>query len=169
MSNRTVEITAQEFDSLYEQIVRPDRAVYLQGYFRRWLRVIGPDLAWLYVAYRQAAYSMGARMGVASNRFAGDVIAKLCGTSERTYWNRVANPGTWQKLEGLVKVVDTGKEWDQSSPTPRRLPRRYTVAMTLPLTPVDAASLRRWIVSNLEAFADPSLSCVQPMSHRLQS
>ncbi|MBI1793372.1 MAG: hypothetical protein HYR70_04185 [Chloroflexi bacterium] len=155
LPDNTVEITAQEYDSIYEQVVRPDRAVYLPGYFRRWLKVTGPDLAWMYIAYRQAAYNAGSRKDSASSRFSGDVIANLCGTSERTYWNRLGNPTTWQKLNGLVKIIDTGKEWDSKSATPKQLPRRYTVAMTLPLTPADAASLRKWISGNTESLGGP--------------
>jgi hypothetical protein len=150
-----VEITAQEFDSIYEQVVRPDRAVYLPGYFRRWLNFTGPDMAWMYVAYRQAAYNAGARKGSASSRFSGGAIASLCGASERTYWNRLGNPATWQKLNGLVQIIDTGKEWDQNSATPKRLPRRYTVAMTLPLTPADTASLHKWISGSIESLGGP--------------
>lgn len=143
-----VDISPAEYDSAYEQVVRPDRAVYLPGYFRRWLRSIGPDLGWMYVSFRQAAYLAGARAGSKSSRFSGKQLASMCGISERTYWNRVNNPMTWQKLDGLVKVIEGGHEWVKGS-TPRRLPRRYTIAMTLPLTPVDTSSLRLWIAAHL--------------------
>ncbi len=144
-----LDISPEAYDSVYEQIVRPDRAVYLPGYFRRWLRSIGPDLGWMYVSFRQAAYLAGARSGSKSSRFSGKQLASMCGISERTYWNRVNNPNTWQKLSGLVKIIEGGDEWVKG-PTPRRLPRKYTVAMTLPLTPVDASSLRNWITQNIE-------------------
>jgi hypothetical protein len=143
-----VDISPAEYDSAYEQIVRPDRAVYLPGYFRRWLRSIGPDLAWMYVSFRQAAYLAGARAGSKSSRFSGKQLASMSGISERTYWNRVNNPATWKKLSGLVKIIEGGDEWVKG-PTPRRLPRRYTIAMTLPLTPVDTSSLRLWIASHI--------------------
>jgi hypothetical protein len=144
-----LDISAAAYDSAYEQIVRPDRAVYLPGYFRRWLRSIGPDLGWMYVSFRQAAYLAGARSGSKSSRFSGKQLASMCGISERTYWNRVNNPATWQKLSGLVKIIESGDEWVKG-PTPRRLPRRYTIAMTLPLTPVDTSSLRKWIAVHIE-------------------
>jgi hypothetical protein len=73
----------------------------------------------------------------------------MSGISERTYWNRVNNPTTWQKLSGLVKIIEGGEEWVKG-PTPKRLPRKYTVAMTLPLTPLDTSSLRNWIASHIE-------------------
>jgi hypothetical protein len=147
--NDVLDISAADYDSAYEQVVRPDRAVYLPGYFRRWLRSIGPDLGWMYVSFRQAAYLAGARSGCKSSRFSGKQLASLCGISQRTYWNRVNNPSTWQKLCGLVKIIEGGDEWIKGS-TPRRLPRRYTIAMTLPLTPVDTSSLRNWIATHYE-------------------
>ena len=145
----TLDISPAEYDTAYEQIVRPDRAVYLPGYFRRWLRSIGPDLGWMYVSFRQAAYLAGARSGSKSSRFSGKQLASMCGISERTYWNRVNNPSTWQKLCGLVTTVEGSDEWVKG-PTPRRLPRRYTIAMTLPLTPADTNSLRLWIATHIE-------------------
>ena len=145
-----LEISPADYDSAYEQIVRPDRAVYLPGYFKRWLRSIGPDLGWMYASFRQAAYLAGARSGNKSSRFSGKQLASMSGITERTYWNRVNHPATWQKLSGLVKLIESGDEWVKG-PTPRRLPRRYTIAMTLPLTPVDTSSLSRWIASHIEA------------------
>jgi phage terminase small subunit len=150
-----VEVSLADYDSLYERVVRPNRAVYLPGYFRRWLRRLGPSLAWLYVAFRQTAYMAGSRTGRATNRIPGDKIAALAGCSERTYWRRVENPGTWQKLKGLVEVSDHGAQWDNTASNPRRLPRRYTVAMTLPLTPADTCSLTRWLSSHIDKFGGP--------------
>ena len=146
----TMDISPAAFESAYEQIVRPDRAVYLPGYFRRWLRSIGPDLGWMYISFRQAAYLAGGRAGNKSSRFSGKQLASMSGISERTYWNRVNNPATWQKLSGLVKIIEGSDEWVKG-PTPRRLPRRYTIAMTLPLTPADTSSLRNWIATHIES------------------
>jgi len=148
-SDDALDISPAAYDSAYEQIVRPDRAVYLPGYFRRWLRILGPDLGWMYVSFRQAAYLAGARSGSKSSRFSGKQLASMCGISERTYWNRVNNPNTWQKLSGLVRIIDGGDEWVKGA-TPKRLPRKYTVAMTLPLTPTDTASLKNWLTANKE-------------------
>ncbi len=153
--DKVLEISPEAFDSVYEQIVRPDRAVYLPGYFRRWLRTIGADLGWMYVSFRQAAYLAGARNGSASHRFTGKRLASMSGITERTYWNRINSPVTWEKLKGLVRISDHGPEWDETSSTPKRLPRRYTVAMTLPLTPIDTNSLRIWFSLNIEKFGGP--------------
>lgn len=144
------ELTALEYDSVYEQIVKPRRGAYVLGYFRRWLRWLGPELAWMYIAFFQAVYMAGSRSGRATNRIPGRKIAGMAGCTERTYWRRIDKPGTWRKLRGLVNISDHGPEWDSSSSTPKRLPRRYSVAMTLPLTPVDAASLSRWLTAHIE-------------------
>ena len=147
-----LEISPEAYDSAYEQIVRPDRAVYLPGYFRRWLRSIGPDLGWMYVSFRQAAYRHGGRNDQFTNRFSAAELAKRAGITERTFWNRSANPATWEKLTGLVTRVEEDAKWDTSSATPKQLPRKFTVAMTMPLTPTDAASLRNWLVNNTEKY-----------------
>ncbi len=148
-----LDISPADYDSTYEQIVRPDRAVYLPGYFRRWLRSIGPDLAWMYVSFRQAAYRHGGRNEQFTNRFTAAELAKRAGITERTFWNRSANPATWEKLTGLVQRVDEGAKWDISSGKPKQLPRKFTVAMTMPLTPEDTNSLRNWLVNNTEKYS----------------
>jgi len=149
------EVALADYDSAYEQVVHPNRAVYLPGYFRRWLRQLGPDLGWLYIAFRQAAYIAGSRTGKATNRISGERIASLAGCAERTYWRRLENPTTWRKLRGLVEISDHGPEWDASSSVPKRLPRRYTISMTLPLTPVDTNSLSKWLASHIEEYGGP--------------
>lgn len=154
-SEKDFRIAPEDYDSIYEQVVRPDRAVYMPGYFRRWLRHLGPDLAWMYVAFRQMAYVVGARQGHGAGRFTGKQIAALSGISERTFWNRAESPATWEKLAGLVKFADHGAMWDEKSSTPKRLARRYSVAMTLALTPVDTMSLLRWIKENIERCGGP--------------
>ena len=129
-----IEISA-EAGSLYEQAVRPERAVYLPGYFQRWLKALGPDLGWFYVGFRQAAYRAGGRSGQKSGRFSGKQIARLCGITERTFWNRVRSDAVWQRLNGLVSRND----------------QRYGVAMSLPLTAADTRALARWLTDHLEA------------------
>ena len=148
-----LEISSKESDSLYEKIVRPNRAVYLPGYFRNWLKYLGPDLAWCYVAFRQAAYAREGKInGSTIGRFTGMDLARLSGITERGFWKRMGNSETWRRLKGLVETSDHGPEWDESSDTPKRLPRRYSVAMTLPLTPFDAYSLRTWLTTNIERY-----------------
>ncbi len=136
------------WESAYDQIVRPEKAIVLNAYFIRHLRLLGPELGWMYIAFRQAAYSAGGRVGQRAARFTGKAIAALSGSTERTFWNRAARPETWQKLMGLVSLLDEKPIWDESSPTPKRLPRKYSVAMTLPLTGPDTSALRLWLENN---------------------
>jgi hypothetical protein len=167
---KEVSISADEIASLYYQVVRPERAVYLPGYFRRHLAQLGPDLGWMYVGFRQAAYSEGGRTGKKTARFSGKQIAALCGISERTFWNRVEQAKTWEKLAGLVTSKTVQPEWAEGA-QPRRLPRKYAVAMTLPLTGADAFSLAHWLQSRVEKYDGPAgvlaASCETPLSELL--
>jgi hypothetical protein len=143
------------YDLAYDEIVIPEHVTVVPRYFLRHLRLIGPDLGWLYMGFRQAAFNAGARRGSKRERFSGKTIAILSGISERTFWNRVGKAETWERLKGLVTTTEASPEWDASSATPRRLPRRYIVAMTLPLTAPDTRSLRTWLLSNVERLGGP--------------
>ncbi len=144
-----------DYDLLYDEIVNPDQVTLVSRYFLRHLRLIGPDLGWLYLAFRQAAFNAGARSGIKRERFSGRAIASLAGITERTFWNRIGKVETWQRLAGLVTTAETSPEWDTSSATPRRLPRRYIVHMSLPLTGTDARSLRSWLTAQVESAGGP--------------
>lgn len=149
--DKLLEIRA-EYDSVYERVVHPTRAVYLPGYFRRHLPLLGPDLAWFYVGFRQAAYASGGRGGQRAGRFSGRQIAALCGITERTFWNRVGRGETWDRLAGLVKPEVSEAAWRKRGDELYRLARRYTVAMTLPLTAADARALSGWIAHHIERY-----------------
>jgi hypothetical protein len=146
---KEVSISTDDITSIYDQVVRPERAIYLPAYFRKHLAQLGPDLGWMYLGFRQAAYGEGARAGKKTARFSGKQIAALCGVTERTFWNRLERPQTWEKLAGLVTPIYGEAEW-MDGPQPRRLPRKYTVAMTLPLTAADAHALMRWLREQVE-------------------
>jgi hypothetical protein len=143
------------YDLLYDEIVNPDQVTLVSRYFLRHLKLIGPDLGWLYLAFRQAAFNAGARSGIKRERFSGRAIASLAGITERTFWNRIGKAETWQRLAGLVTTTETSPEWDTNSATPRRLPRRYIVHMSLPLTGTDAHSLRSWLTVHIESAGGP--------------
>jgi hypothetical protein len=143
------------YDLAYDEIVAPDHVTVVPGYFRKHLRVIGADLGWLYLGFRQSAFNAGGRSGSKRERFSGQSIAALSGISERTFWNWVGKAETWELLNGLVSTSVGSPEWDTSSATPKRLPRKYTVSMTLPLTSADALSLRSWLTANVERLGGP--------------
>ncbi len=143
-------------DMLYEKAVRPGQVVVVNAYFLRFLPLIGPELAWLYIAFRQSAYNLGARNGQRTGRFSGASIAALSGASRRTFWRRIATPETWEKLSGLVRWVEEKPQWQNTSDAPRRAANRYVVSMSLPLTGPDTFALRRWLIDNLEACGGPT-------------
>ena len=143
------------WDAVYEQVVQPEKVIALNAYFLRHLGELGPELSWMYVGFRQAAYSAGGRNGKRTARFTGKSIAALSGVPERTFWFRAGLEETWKSLEGLVNPVDEKPLWDEKSKTPRRLPRKYSVAMTLPLTPADGRALMRWIAVHIENAGGP--------------
>ena len=169
---KEVSISADEIASLYDQVVHPERAVYLPGYFRKHLAQLGPDLGWMYIGFRQAAYREGARAGKKTARFSGKQIAALCGVTERTFWNRLDRAQTWEKLTGLVSPIYDKPEWADGD-QPRRLPRKYTVAMTLPLTAPDAYALTRWLQEQVEIYDGPlgtlAASCETPLQELLSA
>ena len=140
-TDQLITLRTAEYDSLYEHIVKPDRALYVSGYYARWIRHIGPELAWMYVAFRQAAYMNGGRTGPSTSRITVAEIAARTGISRRAYQTRAANPITWEELRGLVTRVDEEPQWTNTSGMPRQLPSQFVVAMTLPLIPTDVVSL----------------------------
>ena len=42
-TDQLITLHTAKYDSLYEHIVKPDRAVYVSGYYARWIPYIGPD------------------------------------------------------------------------------------------------------------------------------
>jgi hypothetical protein len=151
-TDQLITLHTAEYDSLYEHIVKPDRALYISGYYARWIPYIGPDLAWLYIAFRQAAYMDGGRSGLNTSRISVAEIAARAAISKRTYQNRAADPVTWKKLDGLVTRVNEEPQWINTSGMPRQLPSQFEVAMTLPLTPIDSASLCKWSLNNVQKY-----------------
>lgn len=148
----SLEIEAVSDESLYQELVQPDKVIVLPGYFRRWVGALGPELAWMYVAFRQAAYcsERGRRHGASQEHFSGKQIAALCGITERTFWNRSAKAETWERLGGLVERMGEGPVWRrQEDGRPAQASHRYRVWLSLPLTPQDASRLARWLEESL--------------------
>lgn len=146
-----------KYQSIYDEIVRPDQVVVLPGYFLRFIPLLGGELAWLYIGFRQAAYEAGAarqpgkKFGAPAQK-----VAKYSGMSLRTFRRYSAKPDTWQRLRGLVTPVEDKPRWQHGSDNhPHRTPRFYRVAMTLPLTPSDELSLRAWLYKRLAEGKSP--------------
>jgi len=146
-----------EYQSIYEEIVQPHQVIVVPGYFLRYVPLLGPELAWLYVGFRQAAYEAGAarqpgkKFGAPAQK-----VARYSGMSLRTFRRYSANPVTWQSLRGLVTPVEDKPRWHHGDDNhPHRIPRNYRVAMSLPLTPIDELFLRVWLYKRLAEGINP--------------
>ncbi len=146
-----------EYQSIYDEIVQPQRVIVVPGYFLRFISLLGLDLAWLYIGFRQSAYEAGAarhpgkKFGAPAQK-----IARYSGMSLRTFRRYSANPETWQRLRDLVTLVEDKPRWQYGNDNhPHRTPRYYRVAMTLPLTPADELSLRAWLYKHLAEGKNP--------------
>ncbi len=145
------------YQSVYDEIVRPDQVIVLPGYFLRFIPLLGVELAWMYIGFRQAAYEAGAarqpgkKFGAPAQK-----VARYSGMSLRTFRRYSAKPDTWQRLRGLVTPIEDQPRWQHGSDNhPHRTPRFYRVAMTLPLTPSDELSLRSWLYKRLAGGKSP--------------
>ncbi len=135
----------------YDSIVRPERIVAIPKYFFRHISRIGAENAWLYIGFRQAAYQSGLHGGVQQMRLPAAQVCRWAGIREITFWRRIAKPETWKALKGFVVQGKPG-DWTQNNPDgkPHREPNRYTVSMTIPLTPGDVVSLRSFLIDEAE-------------------
>ncbi|HWQ84998.1 MAG TPA: DnaA N-terminal domain-containing protein, partial [Anaerolineales bacterium] len=76
-----------EYQSIYDEIVQPDHVIVVPGYFMRYIPLLGLELAWLYIGFRQSAYEAGAarqpgkKFGAPSKK-----VAHFSGMSTRTFW-----------------------------------------------------------------------------------
>ena len=134
------------YTSLYDQIIDTNAVVPLDAYLLRHLPRTGPEVGCLYFAFRQVSFLLTSRSsGTVSERFHIDALVDWCGgMSRRTVQKYLMDPETWKKLEGLVRRESMEKEWAIEDSGVRRLPVKYTVELTLPLTPADAESLTNW-------------------------
>ncbi|MEN4011394.1 MAG: hypothetical protein ROW48_05130 [Bellilinea sp.] len=146
-----------EYQSIYDEIVQPDHVIVVPGYFMRYIPLLGLELAWLYIGFRQAAYEAGAarqpgkKFGAPSKK-----VAYFSGMSIRTFWRWAAKPETWKRLSWLVKQVDTKLCWSRGKDgRPHQSSRYYRVTMSLPLTPFDERSLRAWLYHQLAQGKTP--------------
>ena len=146
-----------EYQSVYDEIVHPDQVIVVPGYFLRYIPLLGPELAWLYVGFRQAAYEAGVSRKPEKKFIApSKKVARYAGMSVRAFWRWVARQDTWNRLRGLVTSVDAPTLWSQGKDgRPHQTPRTYRVAMTLPLTPYDERSLRAWLYQQLAQGKTP--------------
>ena len=146
-----------EYQSIYDEIVQPEQVIVIPGYFLRYIPILGVELAWLYIGFRQVAYEAGAARQP-SKKFGAPAqkVARYSGMSLRTFRRYSAKPDTWKNLRGLVTPVEDKPRWQHGDDNhPHRTPRYFRVAMTLPLTPSDELSLRAWLYKRLAEGKNP--------------
>ena len=153
------------YDLPYDEIVGTG-VIAIPAYFGRYhLPELGPNLAWMVVGFRQAAYSEGQRSGARSQRISERTIARWSGINRRTFRRRKQKDETWDKLAGFVSLSSTQPAWvSDVGQTPVMAAHAYRVQMTMPLTAAHAASLRHWLLSKLE-LADGPEAVLQSALH----
>ena len=144
------------FDLPYDEIVGTG-IIAIPAYFGRYhLSALGPNLAWMVVGFRQAAYSAGRRSGARRLRISERTIARWSGINRRTFRRRKKKAETWEKLVGFVSLSSTQTTWiAPDGQTPVMAAHAYQVQMTIPLTAAHAWSLRSWLLDNLEQAGGP--------------
>jgi hypothetical protein len=136
----------------YDEIVSPSRVVAIPGYFSRLIPEIGARNAWLYVGWRQAVWNgeRGNQGGSRSRRIPVSHITRYSGLGRRTFFRATDDPKTWQALAGLVERQDATPVWIQGQDRrSHRLPNKYTVHMTLPLSQADSRAIMAWLKEQL--------------------
>jgi len=144
------------FDLPYDEIVGTG-IIAIPAYFGRYhLSMLGPNLAWMVIGFRQAAYSAGQRSGSRRHRISERMIARWSGMYRGTFRRRKKKAKTWRELQGFVKLVDAKLSWvSVKGETPRKRAHAYQVQMTMPLTTAHACSLKQWLMQNVEAAGGP--------------
>lgn len=133
--------------------MRPERVFVVPRYYLRWIPYLGVELAWLPIGFRQAAFLNGVRFE-AGQVFEAPArsIARWSGVSLRTFWRRVSDPLLRWFIEAMED--EPSRRWWERDGRPRRAPSRWRVVMSMPLTPGDQESLKRWLHRKLNAGYD---------------
>lgn len=156
-SPHTIVTLQAVYQSVYDEIVQPEQVIVVPGYFLRYIPMLGLELSWLYIGFRQAAYEAGAskrpgkKIGAPAKK-----VACYAGISPRTFWRWAGKPDTWKLLRWLVKPVEEKTHWTRGTDgRPHQATHYYRVAMTMPLTPFDELSLRSWLYRKLSEGKRP--------------
>lgn len=137
----------------YDEVVNPERIVAIPGYFSRLIPEIGARNAWLYIGWRQAVWEgQNNKLGSRTKRVPVQDVIRYSGLSRRTFFRAIDDPITWQALAGLVEQEEDAPQWRQGKDRKaHRLPNRYTVYLTLPLSKRDAVWFHDWLVNQINA------------------
>jgi hypothetical protein len=118
--------------SLRDEFVHPNRVIVIPGYFQRWLPYLGPTLAWIVVAFRQAMFMATHREARTDVDFeiSPVSVARWAGISRITLWRKLDD---WM-LGWFIERTDRDKNI-------------FRFVASMPLTPGDAESLYEWLLA----------------------
>ena len=118
--------------SLRDEFVHPNRVIVIPGYFQRWLPYLGPTLAWIVVAFRQAMFMATHREARTDVDFeiSPVSVARWAGISRTTLWRKLDD---WM-LGWFIERTDREKN-------------TFRFVASMPLTPGDAESLYEWLLA----------------------
>jgi hypothetical protein len=118
--------------SLRDEFVHPNRVIVIPGYFQRWLPYLGPTLAWIVVAFRQAMFMATHREARTDVDFeiSPVSVARWAGIGRTTLWRKLDD---WM-LGWFIECTDRDKN-------------NFRFIASMPLTPGDAESLYEWLLA----------------------
>ena len=127
-------------------LTQPDRVVAVPKYLLRWLPLIGPDAFWLVIAFRQARFlhtTSANRQKAFTAR--AEEIYRWCGMSRATFWRNIDRPELGWFVERLPQ---TGWGVDAETGRVKQNPNRYRIQVDIPITPMDAGALRKYLLEH---------------------
>jgi hypothetical protein len=118
--------------SLRDEFIHPHRVTVIPGYFQRWLPYLGPTLAWIVVAFRQAMFMATHQEACAEVNFAvsPSSVARWAGIYRTTLWRRLDD----KPLGWFLKRIQRGDNV-------------FRFIASMPLTPGDAEALSAWLTA----------------------
>jgi hypothetical protein len=130
--------------SLRSLLSRPDRVVAVPKYLLRWLPMIGTDAFWMVIAFRQARFlnTIPAHRHKAFTARAEEIY-RSCGMSRATFWRNIDRPELGWFIERLPQ---TGWGLNAETGRAKQNPNRYRFQVDIPLTPMDANDLRKFLL-----------------------
>ncbi|NMC86284.1 MAG: hypothetical protein GYA58_13455 [Anaerolineaceae bacterium] len=155
--------------SLRSILSRPDRVVAVPKYLLRWLPMIGPNVFWMVIAFRQVRFLNT----IPTHRqkpftACAEEIYRWCGMSRATFWRNIDRPELGWFIERLPQ---TGWGLNAETGRAKQNPNRYRLQVDIPLTPMDASDLCDFLLHrNFKANPVEALTAAldAPLSEILQ-
>lgn len=131
---------------LHTILVQPDKVVAVPKYLLRWLPLIGPDLFWMVIAFRQARFlnTINSNRNKAFTACAEEIY-RWCAMSRATFWRNLDR----EELAWFIeRLPQTGWGLNTETGRAKQNPNRYRIEVDIPVTPMDAAALRDYLVAH---------------------